>query len=74
MKKEIMNGKCHWVNYLTESDYAVFYRKGTIHDIALPPPALDPNQEVREVKVQVAPVLRTSQHEPEDPQSQSGKK
>jgi len=51
-----MNGKCKWVSHLSGSDYAVFYRKGTNHTIAVPPIALEPQQEVRMVQVQVDPL------------------
>jgi len=74
MAKEKMYGKCKWVSHLSGSDYAVFYRKGTNHTIAVPPIALDPQQEVRLVQVQVDPLPRASQHTQEDPQNQSEKK
>ena len=60
MKKETMVGKCRWVNYLTESDYAVFYRKGTNHDIPLPPIALDPKRNIHGIRIKVSPVGRKS--------------
>ena len=56
MAKEKMNGKCKWVSHLSGSDYAVLYRKGTNHTIAVPPIALEPQQEVRMVQVQVDPL------------------